>query len=107
MMREKLLLTSFYIANTLDVVTTGIGLNLNGIKEINPGARDLFSVGEMDKVLIGKVAATAVFVGICALAAKENSKWKWSADKAMKIGNYLVWGGFAWNLLNIGLALKG
>ena len=37
----------------------------------------------------------------------ENRRWRWSAEKAMRIGNFLVWGGVAWNLLNIGLALGG
>lgn len=103
-MKEKGLMTSFYLANAADVFVTTYALHQDGFTELNSRAQDMINSGETSDILVAKIAITAVLTGIYALTAKEGNRWKWPVEKAMQIGNGLVWGAVVWNMVNVGLA---
>jgi hypothetical protein len=105
-MREKRLINSFALANLSDMVVTGVGLSLPGIREKGIQAEDMFAQGQVSEMLIIKVAVTAFMIGIYALAAHRNSRYHPAIEKALKIGTVLVWLAVAWNELTVGLTLS-
>ena len=104
-MKEKLLMTSFYLGNFADAAITMVGINQPGFRELNQAADNLISNGGIYNALVGKMAIVAVLTGIYALTASENGRFKWPVERAMQIGNVVVWGAVAWNTLNVGLTV--
>ena len=74
-------------------------------QELNRYAVSRIEAGNFDQVLIAKMALTAVMIGSYALASKIGSRWKMPIEKAMQIGNMIIWGAVAWNLVNYGAEL--
>jgi hypothetical protein len=108
-MKEKVLMTTFALANLADAALTRLGMSMPGFKDINNNpivpADALFSSTESDRIFIAKWASMTILLGVYALAARHNGRWKWPAEKAIQIGNAIMVGVVAWNLVNIGLAV--
>lgn len=105
-MKEKALVTSFALGNTVDIVITLSVLGLGLATEFNPLARRLMENGEMHHLLMVKISYTAVLIGVYALAVRRNSRLRYPTERALQITTVLLWAVQAWNLLNLGLALK-
>lgn len=99
------MINSFILANISDVILTAIGLAVFGFIEIGIVAGNMVAFSQISQLLILKTAVTAFMVGIYALSAHHNTRWRSSVETALKIGTVLVWVVVAWNELNIALAL--
>lgn len=100
-MKEKRLITSFFLANAVDSVTSPFLAVQEGWKELGPLALNKIEHGELHEAIILKTAFTAVLIGSYALASKIGSRWEYPTEKALQIGNVFVWGVQAWNAANI------
>ena len=68
---------------------------------MNSLASTKFADGEMYEVIMVKLLLTATLIGTYALAKGINSKWEYPIEKALRIGNMVVWGVLIWNAANI------
>ena len=100
-MKEKRLMTSFFLANAIDTAVSPFLAFQEGWKELGPLADIKIEHGEFHEALILKTAFSAVLIGSYALAAKMDSRWKYPTEQALKIGNVFVWGVQVWNAANI------
>lgn len=100
-MKEKGLITSFFLANSLDTVVSSYFVLGEGWREGGPLAALKIEEGNFHEALILKTAFSAVLIGSYALAAKLNSRWEFPTRKALEIGNIFVWGVQVWNVVNI------
>jgi hypothetical protein len=96
-MKEKNLMNMFLLGNIMDVAITSISLNAGLATELNKIPEN------SQEGLILKAASTALILGVYAMANEYSSeeRGKYVVDKAMKIGNGVVWMAVAWNILNV------
>lgn len=109
--RGKTLMTSFFIAETLDTVMTKASLSYFGGTEISPlGGAELLNNFGMDQSLVLKTGIIAILIGSYALASIHDSKLKikssevktkYVLEKALQNANIFAWGVVAWNTANI------
>ncbi len=73
-MKERPLMLSFMAGMVIDSALTANALVQPGWIELNRYAREVVNMGSRDKVLIAKMALTAVMVGTYALATQIASR---------------------------------
>jgi hypothetical protein len=100
-LKEKALITMFFLGNFVDSTSTPIILAQEGWSEMNSLAAQKFGDGEMYEVIMIKMLLTATMIGTYALAKGINSKLEYPLEKALRIGNLVVWGVLVWNTVNI------
>jgi hypothetical protein len=84
-MKEKSLVSSFAISNTIDIVVTLFVLSHGLGTEFNPLARQMIARGDVANLLILKVAYAAVLIGVYALATSLNSRLRYPTEKSLQI----------------------
>ena len=109
--RDKTLMTSFLIAETLDTAMTKTSLSYLGGTEISPfGGAELLKNFGMDQTLVIKTAISVILIGSYALSSIHDPmikiksaeiKAKYILEKALQNANVFAWGVTAWNTANI------
>ena len=100
-MKEKRLITIFFLGNMIDASSTAYLLAQDGWQELNVFANGKIVQGEFTELIILKLAVTAVLIGSYALAKSTGSRLKFPLEKSLSIGTYAIWGVLAWNALNV------
>lgn len=88
---EKRLMNSFFAANMADLGITLHAVQNLGFTETNPLAADLFKQDTPESVTILKVAVTCSLILLFALTKESNSRFAFSTEKSLQIGQFLVW----------------
>lgn len=88
---EKRLMNSFFAANMADLGITLHAVHNLGFIETNPLAADLFKQDASEYVSILKIAVTCSLLLLFALSKESNSRFAFSAEKSLQIGQFLVW----------------
>lgn len=100
-MKEKSLVTWFALGNTVDISLTLIVLAQGLGTEFNPFARQMMASGDTSQLLIVKIAFSAILIGAYALSTSLNSRLRYSTEKSLQIGVFLIWVVQIWNLINL------
>jgi energy-converting hydrogenase Eha subunit A len=99
-MKEKFVMSTFFIGGMSDVATTAVGL-ANGFKEVGPLASHLMEVDNDTGAYITRIAVTSVMLGVYALSKEYPNRFSYSVDRAMRISNLITWGIVALNVVQI------
>lgn len=97
-MKEKVLMTSFFIAGAVDMASTSYGLTLPGFTEQGIAGAQFVESGQFTHALLVRTAVTAWMIGTYALTKTHQSRWTFPVEKAMAINNVICWG---INVLNV------
>jgi hypothetical protein len=97
-MKEKGLMTSFFLAGAVDVASTTYGLTLEGFNEVWIVGGPMVESGHFSNAALLRTAVTVSMIGMYALTKTHNSRWAFSFEKAMSIGNAICWG---FNVFNV------
>ena len=100
-MKEKALMTSFFAANLVDVVTSTYAHSSLGFKEIGFAADKYAEGGEFYTAAIVSTGVTALLIGSYALSKASGSRLSFSYEKAIRIGNLIRWGVNAINIAQV------
>jgi Domain of unknown function (DUF5658) len=100
-LKEKALITMFFLGNAIDSTSTPIILSQEGWKEMNSMAAQKFVSGDLYQVIMVKMLLTAALIGTYALAKGINSKLEYPLEKALRIGNIIIWAVLVWNTANL------
>jgi hypothetical protein len=97
-MKEKVLMTSFYLANLADYGITKAGLAFapHTTQELMPGIGN-WIVSEPERALVMKLAMTTLLIGADALAKQTNSRLEFTLEKSLQLANVILWAAVAWN----------
>lgn len=104
---EKKKITSFYLSNMADVLTTFYGLNCLNMHEIGPYANQAVANNELNQAILVKISVCLGIIGLYALSVEKKLGQKlpfnleFITEKTINTGNIVVWTVAAWNLLNI------
>jgi hypothetical protein len=94
-------MTSFFLANFADIATTSVGLAIPGFKEVGVLGSQLVESGHIPNAFIIRTAMTVGMIGLYALTKQNGSRWAFSVEKAVHIGNFLCWSAIALNTLQM------
>ena len=97
----KRLITSFFLANFIDIIITAVFLSQDGWRELNSLAVNKIASGEFYELIIIKTAFTAVLIGSYALATEVNSRLAYPLEQSVRIGALVVWSVQVWNAINV------
>ncbi len=104
MLKDKLLMTSFFVAALVDILTTGVGLNLGTFREIGWIGSQQVGAGTPMNAMVFRMAVTAFMVGMYALTKERGHKpLVYSFEKAVATTNLLSWSVVFFNAFQIGL----
>lgn len=104
--KARKLINSFVLANVCDALITGVALNLPGFVEKGIVAQHMLANAQGIRVLIFKIAVTALLIGVYALFTERRGRWSFAIHNGLQIGTVIVWAVVAWNELNVALALS-
>ena len=99
-MKEKINMTACFFGGLGDITTTAIGLTY-GLKEVGILGKPLVEADLTTDAYIIRMAATAIMIGSYALTQEHNSRFAFSFDKAIRIGNIFTWGVVALNTIQL------
>ncbi len=85
-MKEKKLMTYFFLVQAADLAITLRALQLPGFSELNSFAAEMLDNGEEIKMIMIKMAVTLFLVGAYALTKEKESRFAFSTEKALQIG---------------------
>jgi hypothetical protein len=100
-LKEKALITMFFLGNAIDSTSTPFILSQEGWKEMNSMAAHKFMSGDLYQVIMVKMLLTAALIGTYALAKGINSKLEYPLEKVLRIGNIIIWTVLVWNTANV------
>ncbi len=100
-MKEKQLITSFFVANLIDTLASTYFLAQDGWRELNRLAFDKIAMGEIHELIIIKLTVTAVLIGAYALAKATDSRLEYPLEISLRLGSLVVWSVQIWNAANI------
>lgn len=104
MEKEKLLVTSFFLANSADTAITAAALNLTDLQEVGLYGQQAVTNNEFRQAVILKTAVTATLIGAYVLAKQKSPeseicrRLEFVLEKTLHGGNLIVWSTVAWNL---------
>lgn len=101
-MKEKLLMTSFFVGSMGDIATTAYALNV-GLPEKGVMGMRLAEMNNMTGAYIYRIAATVMLIGIYAISKERPGRFTFSADRALRAANLITWGITALNAVQIAL----
>ncbi|MDH5533779.1 MAG: DUF5658 family protein [Candidatus Pacebacteria bacterium] len=100
-MEKEKLINSFVAANIADSALTWVALDKLNFQEVNIVAQDMISNGGIERVLLFKFAITSLLILFYALTNHSESRFAYSSEKALQIGNVIIWIAVLSNLLQI------
>lgn len=90
-MKKEKLMTSFFLANAADAAITWFALKNLDFQEANNFADHLMEGDNVERAIIFKFALMSLLISLYAISSDNESKFKYSTEKALQIGNFLVW----------------
>ncbi len=105
MLTAKQLITLFFLANTLDSASTSYLLTQQGWQELNQFALSMIARGQIHVFLILKIAFMAALISAYAVTKQRGSRLAYPLEKALLLGNLIVWTVQLWNAFNVLLAV--
>ena len=100
-MKEKMLITSFFAANLVDVTASMYAHSNLNFKEIGLVAGKFAESGELHTAAMVSTGVTALIIGSYALSNVSGSRLSFSYEKTIRIGNLIHWGINAINVVQI------
>lgn len=100
-MKEKDLMTSFFLANVADIATTSYGMSVVGLKEVGVVGSHLAESGHISDAFLVRTAVTAGMIGLYAITKQHGSRWAFSFETAMHIANIISWSAIVLNTVQI------
>jgi hypothetical protein len=104
-MKEKMLITSFFAANLVDVTASMYAHSSLNFKEIGFAADKFAESGELHTAAMVSTGVIALIIGSYALSNASGSRLSFSYEKAIKIGNLIYWGANVINIAQIAVHL--
>jgi energy-converting hydrogenase Eha subunit A len=101
-MKEKFIMTSFFVAGLSDIATTAIGLE-NGMVERGIAGKNLAETNNMVGAYVFRIAVTSVLIGLYAFSKENPSRFSFSIDRATRIANVICWGVVALNATQLAM----
>jgi len=100
-MKKEKLINSFVAANVADSALTWVALDKLNFQETNSFAQNLIADGGIERAIAFKFALTSLLIIFYALSTQKESRFAYSSEKALQIGNILVWIAVLSNLVQI------
>jgi hypothetical protein len=101
-MKEKRLMTSFFVASFTDVALTHYALDtIDGAREIGLMGAGLIEDGRFDDAAMIRIGFVVLMVGMYALNEARETRWAYSFEKSLQISNVIVWSVNAINFAQI------
>lgn len=102
--REKVLITSFFLAGLADIGSTAIALSLAGFREVGLNGARQVAAGSTVNALVFRMAVTAFMIGMYALCKHwGHGRLAYAFEKTLTATTPLAWGVALLNVFQIGL----
>lgn len=100
-MKEKKLLTYFFLTQSMDAAITAAALRIPTIREIGPVAASLVENNQFTDAVIIKMAVIALFAGFYALSKSRDHRLSFAFEKSMQFSVGFMSLVLIWNMINI------